>query len=162
VRSNAWICGRSLTGIVGSNPTGGMDVCVVLYKDSSMKDKKGLHSTKKMDQRGKPQELIKKKSRRRHGRLSFVNVVCCHVEVSARGWSLVQRSPTECGVSECDGETSIMRRPWSTSGLLMTQESVYYDVLACILPCINLSLIYFLKQENKNETEMSQWIKFAL
>jgi hypothetical protein len=24
-----------------------MDVCVVLYKDSSMKDKKGLHSTKK-------------------------------------------------------------------------------------------------------------------
>jgi hypothetical protein len=23
-----------------------MDVCVVLYKDSSMKDKKGLHSTK--------------------------------------------------------------------------------------------------------------------
>jgi hypothetical protein len=30
VRSKAWVCGRSLTGIVGSNPTGGMDVCVVL------------------------------------------------------------------------------------------------------------------------------------
>ena len=26
-RSKAWICGRSLVGIVGSNPTGGMDVC---------------------------------------------------------------------------------------------------------------------------------------
>ena len=29
VRSKAWVCGLSLTGIVGSNPTGGMDVCVV-------------------------------------------------------------------------------------------------------------------------------------
>jgi hypothetical protein len=29
-----------------------MDVCVVLYKDSSMKDKKGLHSTKKKSHRG--------------------------------------------------------------------------------------------------------------
>jgi hypothetical protein len=27
-------------------------------------------------------------------------VVCCQVEVSATGWSLVQRSPTECGVSK--------------------------------------------------------------
>jgi hypothetical protein len=29
VRSQAWVCGRSLTGIVGSNPTGGMDVCLL-------------------------------------------------------------------------------------------------------------------------------------
>jgi hypothetical protein len=29
VRSKAWVYGRSLTGIVGSNPAGGMDVCVV-------------------------------------------------------------------------------------------------------------------------------------
>ena len=29
VRSKAWVFGRSLTGIVGSNPAGGMDVCVV-------------------------------------------------------------------------------------------------------------------------------------
>ena len=26
-RSKALVCGRSLAGIVGSNPTGGMDVC---------------------------------------------------------------------------------------------------------------------------------------
>jgi hypothetical protein len=25
-RSKAWVCGRSLVGIVGSNPAGGMDV----------------------------------------------------------------------------------------------------------------------------------------
>ena len=29
VRSKAWVYGRSLTGIVGSNPAVGMDVCVV-------------------------------------------------------------------------------------------------------------------------------------
>jgi hypothetical protein len=29
VRSTAWVCGRSLTGIVGSNPAGGMDVCLL-------------------------------------------------------------------------------------------------------------------------------------
>ena len=31
--------------------------------------------------------------------MSVVRVVCCQVEVSASGLSLVQRSPTECGVS---------------------------------------------------------------
>jgi hypothetical protein len=34
--------------------------------------------------------------------LSLMSVVCCQVLVSASGWSLVQRSPTECGMSECD------------------------------------------------------------
>jgi hypothetical protein len=43
-------------------------------------------------------------------------VACCKVEVSASGWSLVQRSPTECGVYECDREASVMRRPWCTRG----------------------------------------------
>jgi hypothetical protein len=38
---------------------------------------------------------------------SLVSVVCCQVEVSATSWSLVQRSPTECGVSKlCDCEAS--------------------------------------------------------
>jgi hypothetical protein len=45
-------------------------------------------------------------SRLGHGCLSLVSVVCCQVEVSASGWSLVQRSPNECGVSECDREAS--------------------------------------------------------
>jgi hypothetical protein len=27
-RSKAWICSRSLAGISGSNPAGGMDVCI--------------------------------------------------------------------------------------------------------------------------------------
>jgi hypothetical protein len=41
-------------------------------------------------------------------------VLCCQVEVSASGSSLFQRSPTECGVSECDREASRMRKPWPT------------------------------------------------
>jgi len=31
--------------------------------------------------------------------LSVVIVVCCQVEVSATNWSLVRRSPTDCGAS---------------------------------------------------------------
>ena len=40
-------------------------------------------------------------SRWGHGCLSVVSVVCCQVEVSAMGRSLVQRSPTDCDVSLC-------------------------------------------------------------
>ena len=46
----------------------------------------------------------------------FVSCECCNVEVSATGWSLVQRSPTDCGMSECDRESSIKWRPWPTGG----------------------------------------------
>jgi hypothetical protein len=47
------------------------------------------------------------KSRLGHGCLSVVSVVCCQVEVSKTSWSLVRRSPTECGVSKlCDREAS--------------------------------------------------------
>jgi hypothetical protein len=45
-------------------------------------------------------------SPRGHGCMSLVSVVCCQVEVSATGGSLVQRSPTESGGSECDHESS--------------------------------------------------------
>ena len=46
----------------------------------------------------------------------LLSVVCCKVEFSATGRSLVQRSPTECGVSECDLETSTMRKPRPSGG----------------------------------------------
>jgi hypothetical protein len=48
--------------------------------------------------------------------MSVVNVVCCQAEVSASGRSLVQKSPTECGVCGCDREYSTVRRPWPTGG----------------------------------------------
>jgi len=62
-------------------------------------------------------------SRRRHGFSCVPCVVCSQVEVSASGWSLVQSSPTECGVSECDREASLMRRPWPARGLLCHKKN---------------------------------------
>ena len=46
----------------------------------------------------------------------LLRLLCCQAETSASGWSLVQRSPIDCGVSEGDHKTSIMRRPWPTNG----------------------------------------------
>jgi hypothetical protein len=63
-------------------------------------------------------------SRWGQGRLSLVSTACCQVEVSASGWSLVQSSPTECGVSECDSDSSIMRRPWPTTSCCAMGKSV--------------------------------------
>jgi hypothetical protein len=42
-----------------------------------------------------------------------VRVVCGQIEVSTTSRSLVQRSPNECGASECDCETSTMLRNWA-------------------------------------------------
>ena len=73
--------------------------------------------------------IVSYESRRWHWRLSVVSVVCCQVEISVSGWSLAQRSLTECGVSECNRETSIMGSPWSTGGgrgwLLCRVKKIY-------------------------------------
>jgi hypothetical protein len=67
-RSKACNCGRSLDGITGSIPAGGMDDCLL------------------------------------------GSVVCCQVERSLRrAYHASKRSPTECGVSECDWGTSYGR-----------------------------------------------------
>jgi hypothetical protein len=52
----------------------------------------------------------------KHSSLFLVSVVCCQVEIFVSDRSLIQRSATECCVSECDHEASTMRRLWSTWG----------------------------------------------
>ena len=52
-----------------------------------------------------------------------MSVVCFQVEICASGCSLVHRSPVECGVSECDFETSVMRTR-STGGCRAMKKSV--------------------------------------
>jgi hypothetical protein len=47
--------------------------------------------------------------------MSVVSFVCCQVEVSASGRSLVQRSPTDCGAPLC---VIVKPRQWGSSGLL--------------------------------------------
>ena len=74
-----------------------------------------------------------------HGCLSIVSVVCCQVEVSASGRSLVQGSTTECGVSECDREASIVRRPWPTGGCCARGERETPDVLRSTLRTLSYS-----------------------
>jgi hypothetical protein len=69
-------------------------------------------------------------SRLGHGCPCLVSVVCCQVEVSATGRSLVQRSPTECGVSERDLETSIRKGPSPTRAVEPWKKSSY--VFVCI------------------------------
>jgi len=60
--------------------------------------------------------------RRGHGYLSLVSVVYCQVDFSASGLSLVQRIPTDSGVSGCDREASIMRRSWPTGDCCAMEE----------------------------------------
>ena len=92
------------------------------------------------------------KSCQRHGSLSIVSVVCCQVEVevSVWGWSRVQSSPTECGVSKCDRVVSIVRRSWPTKGCCTMEKKMKVLLTAvavvssrtvlrdtCVLLCTN-------------------------
>jgi hypothetical protein len=66
-------------------------------------------------------------SRRQHGRLSLMSVVCCQVEVFASDWSHIQRSPSEYGECECDREAWMMMRPWPTRGCCVMEKNVLSD-----------------------------------
>ena len=66
--------------------------------------------------------------------LYLVSIVRCQVEVSVSVCSLVQRSPTECGVSECDHA-----RPWSTRGCRAIQE---YQLMASHKTVRKIGLTY--------------------
>jgi hypothetical protein len=59
-----------------------------------------------------------------HGYLCLVNVVCCQVEVSALGLSLVQTSPTECGVSECGRKVLDNEEAFAHYGMLRHGEGL--------------------------------------
>ena len=67
-----------------------------------------------------------------YGCLSLVIVVCYRVEVSASGWSLFQRSRIECGVSECNRQPSIMRRPWPTRRCCAMGKIKVDKIVLCI------------------------------
>jgi len=60
------------------------------------------------------------------GDMDVCRVVCCQVEVFASGPSLVQRTPNECGVSECHCEASIMRRSWPTGAVESRKKKFSY------------------------------------
>ena len=53
----------------------------------------------------------------RRGSVSICSECCVLSEVSASGYSLVQRIPNECGVFDCDQESSTMRRSRPTGAV---------------------------------------------
>ena len=69
-------------------------------------------------------------SRRLHKYLSLVRVVFCHVEGSATGWSLVQRGPTQCGLSwmwSCNLDSVEALAPWRL--LRQGGEDIYIYII---------------------------------
>jgi hypothetical protein len=63
-----------------------------------------------------------------NGSLSLVSVVRCQVEVSARGRSLDKRRHTNCGVSECNRESSIMWRQWTANGSCAMEGKKFFHI----------------------------------
>ena len=49
-----------------------------------------------------------------------------------QNWSPIQRSPVRFGVSECDREAFIMRRPWPTRDCCAMEKKLLYVLLTCI------------------------------
>jgi hypothetical protein len=68
------------------------------------------------------------------GACMSISCECC--EVSASGWSLLHRSTTECGVSECDCEASIIRRSCPTRGCRAITKYIYWRVKGTKIPII--------------------------
>jgi hypothetical protein len=71
-------------------------------------------------------------SRRGHERQPLLSVVCCQVEISVSGWLFVQKSPKECGVSECDCEASILKRPWPMLAVVSWKKIVWRTWVAWV------------------------------
>jgi hypothetical protein len=90
--------------------------------------------------------------------ISLVSVMCLQIDVSASSSSLVQWSPIECGVSECDRVVSIMRRSWLTGGsctvergeLMYVHICEYLVLVIIILTYCNCQLLSFHSNFVKN------------
>jgi hypothetical protein len=85
-----------------------------------------------------------------------VSCECCVLsgrEVSATSWSLVQRSPTECGVSDvCDHETSKWGALGTRKGAVEKKESSFFYIFR------PAELIF---RENTNKKEHILDIKYG-
>jgi hypothetical protein len=84
-------------------------------------------------------------TRRWRESLSVLSVLCCQLEVSASGWSFVQRSTTEWGVSARDREACIMRRRWPFRGCRGAWEKQCTGV--CITTVMKCGWIYSLNKK---------------
>ena len=84
-----------------------------------------------------------------YGCLYFVIDVCWKVEVTVSGRSLVQRSSTECCVSEYDRDVSIMRGTLPNRGCWLMNVTInvrfhYSKIIIRILLILIISFIFTL------------------
>jgi hypothetical protein len=73
-------------------------------------------------------------------------VVYCQVKVSATDWSLVQRSPAELDVSQCDREATTVRSLWPFNGYIGMERMHVNDFLKLIL---DLSTFFYLPTDTQ-------------
>jgi hypothetical protein len=132
-RFTAWVCGRSLAGLVGSKPSGGMHVCVVCCEKQKrkMKDKE-----RSMDKVQSTREH-KQKSCHLHRCVSLV--LCVVRDLCVRLITLPGEFYRLCVcvcmcVCACDLETSEMRRPLPVLGCSAREKDKY------LRPSSNLKL----------------------
>jgi len=67
--------------------------------------------------------------------LLWVLCVCCQVEVSAIGRSLVQRITTHCGVFRCNLETSTTIRP-KPNMAVQPWKKIAIKIIFCVCVCV--------------------------
>ena len=130
-RSKERVCGRWLAGIASSNPTRDMDNLLVIAACCQVEVSVPVSAPSKERVCGRSLAGIASSNPTRGMDSLLVIVVCCQVEVSVSGWSLVQKSPSDCGVSECDREASVMRRPWPTRGFYVMDRGKYICTTLC-------------------------------
>ena len=80
--------------------------------------------------------------------------MCNCYKVSATGRSLALGSPTECGVSECDLETSTMRRP-TKSTVHIIPSSINQEPKMELRKCVAVVLLHTICN---NFTAMSSYL----
>jgi len=106
-RSKAWFCGRSLAGVVGSNPT---EVWMSVFCECFVLSGRGLCIG-----------LITSPV--------LPSVFCVCVCVSHREYHTGGLVPRRwCGISECDRETSILKRSWPTGVCCVMERKNKYSV----------------------------------
>ena len=93
-RSKVRVCGRSLAGVTGSNPAGGMYVCLLCVAEKMWHEDKGYKGTQSIKRTERKKKKHEKKSRRCHRCLFLVYVVCFQVEVSASPYFNLHTKPT--------------------------------------------------------------------
>jgi len=80
----------------------------------------------------------------RHGFLSLVSAVYYQVEISAKDRSLIQKSPTEYGVCECDLEISVKSTP--TRAVKPWKQNKKIHLNTAILPSIGPRFLYIYRE----------------